>query len=59
MCAHGLIEFAAPILVHDSTIAVVFSGWLIPNHGNGWNLELLKPDGLFRGLDAAEAKVVG
>lgn len=57
MCTHGLIEFAAPILVHDNTIAVVFTGWLFPNRGTDWNPELLELTGLFHSLDAMETGV--
>jgi signal transduction histidine kinase len=57
MCVHGMIDFAVPIRIHDTTISVVFTGQLFPKPGTVWNPELIEPGGLFRSLPEGEQGV--
>jgi signal transduction histidine kinase len=57
LCTHGLIDLAVPIIVHDTTISVVFSGQLFPKPGIAWNPELVEPGGLLRPLASGEKGV--
>lgn len=55
MCDHGFINLAAPIVVKNQVVAILFCGQFKPDPTTVWNLEMVEPDGHFRPLRPGEA----
>lgn len=57
LCCHGMIDFAVPVFVDGTAIAVLLTGQRMPRPGTAWNPEFVTNEGLFRPLNEGEEGV--